>query len=221
IEIEYEQNALFQLQTKTLLGARLDYALDDRLGMGATVMRLSQQSASDKFRLGEEPIANTIWGVDGKLDLQPRWLTRVVDALPLLQTRAPSSLSITGEFAQLRPGHTQTTAFDRARDILRDAGRDFSADQLGGISHIDDFEGFENPSTLLQPGAWRLSSAPAYVPAVDDDPTNVGADLDSLRTNWRGTLAWYSLNQGSIQTLDQQGVTFTYDPVLDPREVFR
>src|SRR5690606_15521826 len=31
IEIEYEQNALFQLQTKTLLGARLDYALDDRL----------------------------------------------------------------------------------------------------------------------------------------------------------------------------------------------
>src|SRR5690606_11015229 len=25
----------------------------------------------------------------------------------------------------------------------------------------------------------------------------------------------------SIQTLDQQGVTFTYDPVLDPREVFR
>lgn len=221
IEIEYEQNALFQLQTKTLLGARLDYELDERLGMGATVMRLSQQSASDKFRLGEEPIANTIWGVDGKLDLEPRWLTRVVDALPLLQTRAPSSLSITGEFAQLRPGHTQTTAFDRARDNLRDAGRDFSSDELGGISYIDDFEGFENTYTLMQPGAWRLSAPPAFLPVVDGDPTTNGADRDSLRTNWRGTMAWYSLNQGSIETLDQQGVNFTYDPLLRPDEVFR
>ncbi|NBC16437.1 MAG: cell surface protein SprA [Bacteroidetes bacterium] len=221
IEIDYETNSLFQLQQKTLLGARMDYTLDDRLGLGATVMRLSQKSPTDKFRIGEEPIANTIWGVDGSLDLQPRWLTRAVDALPFLQTKAQSNLSITGEFAQLRPGHTQTQAFEDERSELQDLGRDFTSDELGGISYIDDFEGFENTYTLLQPGAWRISSAPARLPAIDDDPTTVGRDVDSLRTTLRGGMAWYSLNAGVLETLQGQGVPIdATNALIDPLEVF-
>ena len=206
IEIDYEQNSFANLQKKTLLGARADYALDDRLALGATVMRLSQQSPIDKFRIGEEPIQNTIWGLDGSLDLEPRWLTRTVDALPLVQTRAPSALSVSGEFAQFRPGHTTTDAFQTTRDSLRGRGRDFSSDELNGISYIDDFEGFENTFSLRQPGAWQLSAPPDSIARVPADVA--GLTDDSLRTTWRGTFAWYQLNQNIVEQLSGKASSF-------------
>ena len=125
--------------------------------LGATVMRMTQKSPIDKYRVGEEPIANTIWGFDGSLKLEPRWMTRAIDFIPLLQTKEPSSISITGEFAQLRPSNTETVAFERTRKDLRKAGRDFSSDELGGTSYIDDFEGFENTFRMIQPGSDRKS----------------------------------------------------------------
>lgn len=195
IEINYEENTLAQVQQKTLLGARADYALRDRLEVGATVMRLSERASTDKFRIGEEPIKNTIWGVDGSVDLEPDWLTRTVDALPLLQTRADSRISVSGEFAQLRPGHAQTNAFDRAREDLQDAGFDYDADELGGVSFIDDFEGFRNTFSLRsQPDAWSISSPPLFPEESSESPTL--AD-DSLRSNWRGLFGWYQLNNSN------------------------
>ena len=72
---------------------------------------------------------------DGQLALEPRWLTRLVDALPLLQTKEPSSINITGEFAQLLPGHTETNAFqDERRDLRRD-GRDLTREWLESRSN--------------------------------------------------------------------------------------
>ena len=229
IAIDYEQNALVNLQKKTLLGARLDYcpqaatasggggsscATTGRFAMGATIMRMSQKSLTDKLRIGDEPIANTIWGIDGQLNLEPRWLTRVVDALPLLQTKEPSFINITGEFAQLRPGHTQTNAFKDERRDLRDLGLDFKADELGGISYVDDFESFENLFSLNRPGAWLLGSAPI----IGTD--TVTASIEQTLTNdTRGTMGWYQIN---ATTLDQLGVNIN-DPVFGvvvPDQVF-
>mgnify|MGYP006184696445 CR=1 FL=1 len=77
----------------------------------------------------------------GRYLAEPRWLTRTVDALPLIQTRAPSRIELKGEFAQLLPDHPQTFAFEQERDILRAIERDFKEDELQGLSFIDDFEG--------------------------------------------------------------------------------
>ncbi|MCH8960778.1 MAG: cell surface protein SprA, partial [Bacteroidetes bacterium] len=214
IAIDYEQNALINLQKKTLLGGRLDYSTSERFGLGATLMRLSQKSLTDKFRIGEEPIANTIWGVDGKLDLQPRWLTRLIDALPLLQTKEPSSINITGEFAQLLPGHTETNAFQDERRDLRKNDRDFYEDELRGISYVDDFESFENLFSLNRPGAWRIGSAPV----IGVDTLEMDAEMP-LTNDHRGTLGWYQIN---ATTLDQLGVPVN-DPVfgvVTPQQVF-
>lgn len=197
INITYEQNSFFNLQKKTLLGARADYDFGDQLDLGATFMRLSQKSPIDKYRIGEEPISNTIWGVDGTINLQPRWLTRAIDRLPLLQTKAPSSIQITGEFAQLRPGASETIAFEQTRRKLQDVGLDFHGDELSGISYIDDFEGFETTFSLKQPGAWRLASPPDSIPAY---PIPIPAG-DSLRTTRRATLGWYQLSANMIQNL--------------------
>ncbi|ARA94589.1 cell surface protein SprA [Rhodothermaceae bacterium RA] len=215
IEIEYEQNSFLNLQKKTLLGLRADYDISNNLALGATLMRLSQKSPIDKFRIGEEPISNTIWGVDGSLELEPRWLTRAIDALPLLQTRAPSSISLTGEFAQLRPGHTQTTAFRRTQNTLQDQGLDFKHDELGGISYIDDFEGFENTFSLRQAGAWQLSAAPDSIPRYPCPGNLRCATEDSLRTTWRATFAWYQLNNNLLEELSRKApITPAVAPVL-------
>jgi cell surface protein SprA len=204
INISYEQNSFSNLQKKTLLGARANWSMGDKYELGATAMRLNQKSPIDKFRIGEEPIQNTIWGLDGSMNLQPQWLTRAVDALPLVQTKAQSAISLSGEFAQLRPGHSTTEAFERTRSNLQDIGEDFTADELGGISYIDDFEGFENTFSLRQQlSAWQVSAAPdsiADAPSLDEDVP--GNEDDIERTYWRGTFGWYQLNENIRDKLD-------------------
>ncbi|NNE36145.1 MAG: cell surface protein SprA, partial [Rhodothermales bacterium] len=204
IDISFEQNSFLQIQKKTLLGLRADYDLDEKLSLGATGMRLSEKSPTDKFRIGEEPISNFIWGVDGSYETEANWLTRAIDKIPLLQTRQQSRISLSGEFAQLRPGHTQTQAFKRSRSGLRSDGRDFNPDELDGISYLDDFEGFENTLPLMQPGTWRIPSAPDSIGAVD----NSDPKADSLRTNWRGAFAWYRINNNTLSEID----ALAYDP---------
>ena len=203
INISYEQNQMFSIQKKTLLGARADYSLADKLDLGVTLMSLSEKSPVDKFRIGEEPINNLIVGLDGALNLEPRWLTWAVDALPLIQTKAPSAINFTGEIAQLRPGHGQTTAFERERDRLGEMGLDFHNDELQGISYIDAFEGFENTYSLKNPGSWRISSVPDSIGR--HPPAQQGAFGDSLRSNWRAAMGWYQVNQNTLSQVIPEG----------------
>ena len=222
IKINYEQNSLTNLQKKTLLGARADWSLKDRFSLGATVMRLSQKSPVDKFRIGQEPIKNTIWGLNGSMDLEPQWLTEAVDALPLVQTRADSRLSVSGEFAQLRPSHTTTDAYERTLDRVSGSDTDqYAADERNGVSYIDDFEGFENTFSLReQPGAWQVSAAPdsiANAPGLDGDMLGTYDD-NRRRTHWRGRLGWYQLNENILQALGGSRTEAT--DLVDTREVF-
>ncbi|MEM6782465.1 MAG: cell surface protein SprA [Bacteroidota bacterium] len=197
ISIDYERNQFAAIGRKTLLGLRADYTLGEDLDLGATWMRLSERPLIDKYRIGEEPIDNTIFGFDGRFAAEPRWLTRFADALPLVQTKAPSSFEIKGEYARFQPGHPETFAFESSREELQSSGRDFNADELQGISFIDDFEGTENSFSLTQAGAWRLAAGPVGAgPAAS--VTNLGSlDVTSptLVSNWRGLTSWYTLQQ--------------------------
>ncbi|MFQ5568970.1 MAG: cell surface protein SprA [Rhodothermales bacterium] len=216
IEIDYEQNALVNLQKKTLLGARLEYSTSDRFAIGATLMRMSQKSLTDKFRIGDEPIANTIWGIDGKLDLQPRWLTRAIDALPLIQTKAPSAINISAEIAQLLPGHTVTNTFKETRRDLKKKGRDFTSDELDGISYVDDFESFENTTSLSRPGAWQLGASP-----IIGVEAEAGTGIEQPLTNeTRGVLGWYQLNETTLNQLVSPSQITRAIQIFTPQDVF-
>ena len=213
ISIEHEENTLFNAQKKTLLGARLSFTTAEHYEVGGTIMRISQKSVTDKYRIGEEPVSNTIWGIDGSLQLEPRWLTRAIDFVPLLQTKEPSAISLTGEFAQLLPGHSLTNAFKDEQRDLRKIGRNFNTDELRGVSYVDDFEGFENVLTLMRPGAWSLSSAPILGGLVAEDGPPIPLENDG-----RATLGWYALND---QALNQLGAPT--DPavsLVSPQSVF-
>lgn len=225
INISYEQRSLATLQQKTLLGARADWNLRDRFALGATMMRLSQKSPVDKYRIGEEPVKNTIWGVDGSMELEPQWLTEAVDALPLIDTRADSRLSLSGEFAQLRPGHTTTPAFDRTIERVDDAEEDsYAPDERSGMSYMDDFEGFENTFSLReQLSAWQISAAPDSIAAVPGLEGSAPGSADTgARTHWRGAFGWYQLTQQIRENLRDKVPNPDREEVelLDIREVF-
>jgi len=213
IDIEYEENAFINLQQKTLLGARLEYLPREGFSAGGTIMRLNQKSITDKFRVGDEPISNMIWGIDSRFELEPQWLTRAIDWLPLIQTKESSSLAVAGEFAQLRPSHVLTNAFKDQRRELRKDGRDFYPDETQGISYVDDFEGFENLISLTRQGAWILSSAPVI--GIADE---LGGNEKDLTNDGRGVMGWYTLNASSVEQFS--GDLSPAVKLVSPQQVF-
>lgn len=171
IQISLESNSLFNFQTKTLIGTHLDYRFSDDFNIGATVMNLTERPLTQKVNIGDEPISNTIWGLNGTYTTKSQFLTTLVDKLPFLETKEPSSITIDGEFAQLIPGHAKTT--DKT-----------------GAAYIDDFEGSETPIDLKTYSAWTLASTPndplLFPESTLPNSLNVGRN--------RAKLAWYVID---------------------------
>ena len=107
IKISLENNSLFNIQTKTLVGSHFDYKVSDDFNVGATILNLTERPLTQKVNIGDEPISNTIWGLNTSYRTESRLLTRLVDALPLIETKEPSEVTFVGEFADLVPGHSR------------------------------------------------------------------------------------------------------------------
>jgi len=172
ITIESENNSLFNIQTKTLLGVQMDYQINDDFNLGATVMHLSEQPLTQKVNIGDEPISNTIWGLNGSYQTESMFLTRMIDKLPFIETKEPSKISVEGEFAQLIPGHN-------------------SAIGSSGTAYIDDFEGTETSIDMKSLSSWVLASTPQNNEAQFPEG-KLNADL-SYGFN-RAKLAWYVID---------------------------
>ncbi|MDX9948790.1 MAG: cell surface protein SprA, partial [Bacteroidales bacterium] len=141
IQVSLESNQFFGFQTKTLVGTHLDYRFSDNFNVGATLLHLNERPYTQKVNFGEEPISNTIWGLNTSYRGQSQFLTKLIDKIPLLETKAPSSISFNGEFAELIPGHSRAIS-------------------NAGNSYIDDFESSEIPLDLKSFNAWSISSIP-------------------------------------------------------------
>ena len=141
INISMENNAMFNLQTQTLLGARIDHRVSKYFNIGGTIMNLSEKPLTPKTNFGNEPISNTIWGLDFNYQHDSRFLTRLVDKIPFISTKAPSKITLNGEFAQFLPGHSRAVG-------------------KTGTSYIDDFEGSKSTIDLKNPSQWFIASTP-------------------------------------------------------------
>ncbi|MBI3587132.1 MAG: cell surface protein SprA [Ignavibacteriales bacterium] len=177
LQIRYEANDLFQLASKSLLGARGEVALGKNSILGFTILNLSQQTLSDKVRLGEEPVSNIIMGIDGGTEIGAPFLTRVLNWLPGIQTNALSSISLKGEAAYMSPDPNT-----RKSPITQDAGQ--------GLAYIDDFEGSRRTIPLsIGYGAWRDASPPDVMPALDV--------LKKLKPEekieYKAAMSWYNI----------------------------
>ncbi len=103
VQIKYEANDLFQLASKTLLGARGEIAIDRNTTLGFTVMNLNEQSLTDKVRLGDEPSNNTIYGFDASTAFDAPFLTKALNWLPGIHTIEKSKVTLRGEYAYMSP----------------------------------------------------------------------------------------------------------------------
>jgi cell surface protein SprA len=141
IQVSLESNQFFGFQTKTLVGTHLDYRFSDNFDIGGTILHLTERPYTQKVNFGEEPISNTIWGLNTSYRTQSQILTNFIDKIPFLDTKTPSQLSFFGEFANLIPGHSKAIS-------------------SAGNSYIDDFEASEIPLDLKSFNAWTIASIP-------------------------------------------------------------
>ncbi len=141
LRISLENNALFNLQTKTLMGTHLDYRVSDNFIIGGTLLNLTERPLTQKVNMGDEPISNTIWGLNTSYRTQSHLLTSLIDKLPLLETKEVSSISLDAEFAHLIPGQAKAIG-------------------KGGVAYIDDFEGTETSIEMKTMPSWVLASTP-------------------------------------------------------------
>ncbi|WP_246095370.1 T9SS outer membrane translocon Sov/SprA [Saccharicrinis carchari] len=141
IQVSLESQSLFNLQTKTLMGTHLNYQFNKDFNFGGTIMHLRERPLTQKVSIGDEPIANTIYGFNTSYFTESQVITNLLNNIPLLQVKEPSSISFEGEFAQLIPGHP---------DVIKNEGE----------AYIDDFEGTKISIDMRNWTAWNLASTP-------------------------------------------------------------
>lgn len=170
IKVSFESNVLFGFNQKSLIGTHLDYRVNKDFNFGATAIRLNERPILQKVNIGDEPIKNTVLGMDGNYRTEFPFLTRMVDKLPLLSTKEMSTVTASGEVAALIPGHS------------RAIGKE-------GNAYLDDFEGSQTPIDIKAVGAWSLASTPQGNPLWPE-----GARTDTVYGFNRAKLAWYTID---------------------------
>lgn len=167
ITIKSENRSLYGMQTKTLVGTHLDYKFNDKFNIGATIMHMGEKPLTHKVNLGEEPLSNTIWGLNASYHTESGFLTTLVDKLPFIHTKVKSHLTVDTEFAKFQPG---------------------TAKGSGGNAYLDDFEGSKISLDMKGVTQWKLASTP-------QDETFPEGTSDSLNYGYnRAKLAWYVID---------------------------
>ena len=172
INISLESNSGFSAIRKTFLGARVEHEFSRDFRMGGTVLYLGEKSYTQKINYGEEAIANTIYGADLSYHTEARWLTTFINALPGISTKAPSRISVDGEFARFIPGLSKSASEP-------------------GTSYIDDFEGAKSTIDLRLPTLWFMASTPQNQNDLFPEAAS-GTGLGYGKN--RAKLAWYVID---------------------------
>ncbi len=206
LSIQYEQSDPFAFQTRSLLGTRFDYELSKDVNLGGTFLYYNERPQISRNVIGTEPARNMQYGLDFNINKESRLLTKLVDALPLIQTKEKSSFNINGEFAQLLPG---------------------TSNQIDGegTGYIDDFETTATPYSLMNPNGWKLSSIP---PTPEYDPFTEGGNNDIRAGFRRAKLAWYQIDNQFYRSggnfkpsnITDGDLQNHYVRAVDPQEIF-
>ena len=174
INISLESNEMFNVQTKRLIGAHVDYTLSKDFIIGATVMNLNERPLTQKVNYGDEPLSNTVWGFNMSYRTKSRLITRIIDALPLISTKAESNVAVDAEFAQFIPGHSK--AIGKA-----------------GTTYIDDFEAAKSTIDLRNIGSWFVASTPQGQTSANMFPEAAPGTGLAYGYN-RAKIAWYIID---------------------------
>jgi cell surface protein SprA len=165
IDVKLENQSMFSMQRKTLLGTHLEYKFDKDFILGGTIMHLSEMPLTTKVNTGNEPISNTIWGLNTSWRTESQWLTNVINKIPFVNATKPSTIAMNAEFAQLIPGHSSVIS-------------------SAGLAYIDDFESTQTSIDIHYPANWYLASTPSTFPE-----SKLSNDINYGKN--RALFAWY------------------------------
>ncbi len=103
ISIDFEYAPFLSLAQQSLVGASGRYTISDKKSLGFAWLYESKSTPEERPRLGQEPSRYQVGDLNGRFEFNPSFMTRLVDALPLVQADAQSSLKLSGEIAASFP----------------------------------------------------------------------------------------------------------------------
>lgn len=172
IKISIESNSVFGFQNKSLMGTHMNYMINPDFNIGGTWMRMTERPITQKVDIGDEPFSNNVVGLDLSYRTDIPFLTKLINFIPTISTKAMSSLTLNAEVAHLIPGSP--------RAITRD-----------GISYVDDFEGSQSTIDLRNFSSWKLAS----IPKGQDDLFPEASMTNDLAAGFnRSHLSWYTVD---------------------------
>lgn len=172
ISVTLESQTLFSIQSKRLMGLHVDYLHSKDFTLSGTILNLMERPLTQKINIGDEPISNTIVGVDGNYRTESRFITEMVDKLPFIETKEVSAVTASAEFAQFFPGHPKIIG-------------------KSGTSYLDDFEGTQSNIDLTTSASWELASTPQNQPSLFPETNSNENRVFGVN---RAQLAWYQID---------------------------
>ena len=175
VNVSLENNTFFNQQRKTFIGFDVEHKFSDKFVLGATYLNISERPMTNKVQFGQDPINNSMYGLNFNYSTEAPVLTDLANYLPNIDTDAPSNISVRGDIAYLRPNTP-------------------SSIDIGGeaTTYIDDFEGAQIPINIGSAQSWSLASVPVGFDGVDFGEANTNS-LDYGKK--RAKLAWYTIDQ--------------------------
>jgi len=172
INVSLESNTLFNVQQKRMMGIHVDHEINKDFHIGGTLLNLHERPLTQKVNYGDDPVSNTIWGLDMSYRTESRWMTKLINHLPGISSNKASTINFDGEFAQFFPGHSKAVG-------------------KSGTSYVDDFEGAKSSIDLRNIASWFLASTPQLQSDLFPETTS----LDPLAFGYnRARLAWYIID---------------------------
>lgn len=175
VSVRLENQSLFSMQRKTLLGLDAQYKFSKDFTLGGTLLHFSEKALTEKVNLGDEVINNTMWGLNLNYSTQFMWLTNLLNKIPTVNAATPSSLNLTAEFAQLLP-HQQKSG------------------SPSGSAYIDDFESSQTGIDMRSPYSWFLASTP-YDGGSDPLFPEAALTNNVAYGKNRALLSWYYIDR--------------------------
>lgn len=208
IRASADGQSMFNIQQKTLLGGRVEHKFNKNFMMGATALHMYERPLTSKTNFNEEPLLNTIFGADLAYSSKSRFLTKLVDKLPFLETKEISNITAYAEFAKIIPHNHKSQGDQR------------------GVSNLEDFEAAELPNDFKVVNNWVVASVPQKQPDFFPE-----TDLADKRKwlNRSARLSFYTIDQLFYRDLDMpDNIRKRVDQILsdpfmrqiDQREVF-
>ncbi len=170
IQIDYQCTPFYSLDTKTLIGGRLEYELPvgkpKESLIGATMLYRSETVTDSRAQLGREPNSAWLWGANVRLQNESEWLSDLVGYVPLVTPHGDSRWKLELEMAQ-----------------------SYNNPNTDGDALVDDFESSKLGNSLpITRTSWFAASPPGGV----STDTSYDASHDYRH---KGTFVWHSNSQ--------------------------